>query len=237
MNPYVRELLDVFDTFNRNRKRAALLLKTRPMDKDISQDDYQSTLYDIVRQSIVFTHAILEDNLREIMRIRFKYLQDVGLPNQLPVIGAEGDSKVTLNWLSKHHRLDKTISELVQESLQAYLERRTFNSFEQVCSNLQTVNLTLPKEIREKYQKGIDALCDRRRQIVHQADQVVIDDRKQLAPISPEFAMHSAGIASSFTIKVIELALTKEYSPEIKQTLSRMADSMWEDFGLFEEGW
>lgn len=135
-----------------------------------AKEDIEQSLLgmDTLRGAIVLLHAGLEEFVRAIGR---ELLPDAGehsldnipLASDTPQLHA---GKYQLGSLARH--LDKTVRDLVRESVKLYLSRRTFNSASEICAFLEDCGVDA--SAFRAYVDDIDALTKRRHSIVHQCD-------------------------------------------------------------------
>jgi hypothetical protein len=121
---------------------------------------------DILRSATVFLHAALEDFLRS---LEYWTLPD-GSPadlNSIPLVGTDGRAeKFFLGALSVHR--NKTVQNLIEESVFAYLQQKSYSDSTAVANTLQRMGVQTAT-IRS-YLSSLDQLIERRHSIVHQAD-------------------------------------------------------------------
>lgn len=119
---------------------------------------------DILRASVVFLHASLEDLLRSILAWKLpaakpEHLEDV------PLVG-EKLRKYTLVDVAKHRGI--TVDELLDRSVAFHLERSNFNSVDEVASVL--VHSNVATTVLDPFAGDLAAMMSRRHWIVHRAD-------------------------------------------------------------------
>jgi len=172
----VREVKDeLFEKrFRHNMKRVGDLTKlvygkTAPYGAE--GFDIDGVGADICRAVVVFMHAAFEDMLRTVARDRipqhatFDYLKGVPLPGSSPGKFFLGD----LNGFR-----DKTVAELIQQSVADHLDRESFSSCTMVDVLLRQMGLD-PERFKPLY-SNLDAMMKRRHKIVHEADLVGPDE-------------------------------------------------------------
>ena len=123
---------------------------------------------DLLRSAVVFLHATLEDVLRALLEGRWGLLADTTLFEDIPIVLGPGvrQTKVTLSDLARHR--GKTIGEIVQRSIEAHLERATFNHAGDVRTALIRSGID-PAPV-SRHSRPLAAMMSRRHQIVHRAD-------------------------------------------------------------------
>lgn len=134
---------------------------------------------DILRAGIVFLHSTLEEYLRTIIldvkKARLtqskesfqKVLINVALPGDNSGKSTGKKYALTEFWELK----DKTVMDVMSESLHDKVGYMTFNEYSQIVSSLAEIDIHLDKE----YNKNgvIDKYIKRRHKIVHEADKNV----------------------------------------------------------------
>lgn len=130
--------------------------------------NYESTANkDILRLSVVFIHATLEDLLRNLIFFKIQQLDNkIALP-EVPLIGTQGrKEKFNLNDLIKYQSL--TVKELLVQSCLEYVNRLTFNNTNDILKWFD--KFEIDKEEIVEYLSSIEELLQRRHKIVHNAD-------------------------------------------------------------------
>jgi hypothetical protein len=138
------------------------------VDSPLPKDSPPQTKDDILRAAVVFLHATLEDFLRY---IGSKYIPSGGeeILNKIPVIGSSNavhSEKFFLGKLAKHR--DKTVDQLIVESVEANLDKRSFSDTTDIAQLLDSVGV--PSDVVEKCYKSLSELMARRHEIVHKGD-------------------------------------------------------------------
>lgn len=121
---------------------------------------------DVLRAATVLLHATVEDLLRGLAYWKLPSAP-ANVLEQLPLIGMAPTLKFSLGTLTNHR--GKTVDQVIEASVGAYLERSNYNNTGEVASfldqigiNIAAVNHTFPL---------LEELMRRRHQIVHRADQ------------------------------------------------------------------
>lgn len=122
---------------------------------------------DLLRGSVVFLHASLEDLLRSILAWKLpsappKQLEDI------PLVGTMPRSKYTLADIAAHRGV--TVDELVARSVAASLERSNFNDVAEVASALSGSGIPNASAVVKPHGSNLAAMMSRRHWIVHRAD-------------------------------------------------------------------
>jgi hypothetical protein len=123
---------------------------------------------DIARTIVVFLHATFEDALRTMGRERIAAARSEVL-DKVPLVGTSRSGraeKFHLGALTAHR--GKTVDQLIQESVENYLDRASFGSCADVDEVLTQIGLdTTP--FKHLY-VDLDQMMKRRHRIVHEAD-------------------------------------------------------------------
>ena len=151
----VKNLADIYEN---------KLVETRPTGGGQGRRPVNST--DILRASVVFLHATLEEFIRGILEWRLPEQGD-GVLNSVPLVGT-GDrpERFLLGKLAAHK--SKTVAEVIKESVKASLTRSNYNSTTEIVSALESVGIA--KGPYEAYLPKLNAMIERRHQVVHRAD-------------------------------------------------------------------
>ena len=123
---------------------------------------------DVLRAAVVLLHASLEDFLRSLSRELFPLARQEVM-DTIPLAGtgtAGRPEKVLLGQLRQHR--GKSVDELIEQSIEAHLERSNYNNSKEVAGLLD--RLDLPVEPVRRFLSDLDKMMARRHQIVHRAD-------------------------------------------------------------------
>jgi hypothetical protein len=120
---------------------------------------------DILRASVVFLHATLEDLLRSLLEWRLptaapEHLKDV------PLEGKKARTSFTLDELAVYR--GNTVDDLIARSVCANLEDSNFNHPGEIERVLEKIGL--PKNLVSSYRDKLGPMMKRRHWIVHRAD-------------------------------------------------------------------
>lgn len=121
---------------------------------------------DVLRASVVMLHASMEDLLRSIAYWKLPSAPAQVLQN-IPLVSSAPATKFTLGALSAHR--GQTVEEVIESSVNGYLERSNYNNSDEVAAFLSSVQIDV-EQIRPHFGQ-IQPVMDRRHQIVHRADQ------------------------------------------------------------------
>ncbi len=119
---------------------------------------------DILRASVVFLHASLEDLLRSVLAWKLPSAKPEHL-EEVPLAG-EKLRKYTLADVAQHRGM--SVDDLLERSVALSLERSNFNSVDEVASAL--VRSSVPSTALDPYGSDLAAMMSRRHWIVHRAD-------------------------------------------------------------------
>ena len=123
---------------------------------------------DVLRSAVVLLHASLEDSLRSLARAYLPHAPP-DVINSIPLKRSGGSSraeKFSLGHLAEHRR--KTVDELIDESVEACLDRSNYNNSTEVA--VLMTNLRLDPQPVQHFFGDLDRMMQRRHQIVHRAD-------------------------------------------------------------------
>lgn len=120
---------------------------------------------DVLRSAVVMLHAAMEDLLRSIAYWKLPSAPAQVLQN-IPLVSSAPATKFTLGALSAHR--GKTVDEVIESSVNGYLERSNYNNSDEVAAFLSSVQINVD-QIRPHFGQ-IQLVMDRRHQIVHRAD-------------------------------------------------------------------
>jgi|RhiMetdeSRZDD1v2_1073273.scaffolds.fasta_scaffold258936_3 HEPN superfamily RiboL-PSP-like protein len=163
-------LFPFLSSFNRNLRRAMKLVVLHSQIEKNPQISGGELVDDILRASVVFAHATLEEFLRTLAikllpKAAERILDQIPLANSSTSGRAE---KFLLGRLSKFK--GKTIDEVIAQSILEYYEHISFNDVQEIAQLLENLGLDIDS-VREHF-PNLNALIRRRHQIVHRADQL-----------------------------------------------------------------
>jgi hypothetical protein len=207
MEPYLQHISEGFQRVFKLGRAA----KTRIKPEEPGAKERRETSDDIFRAIVVLTHAYLEDFLRTLAKA-FLPMADERTINDVPLVGLGSSSgraeKFYLGKLIQHR--GKRIDDVIQESVDEYLERSSFNSATEIMSFLERLGL---KDIEKQDEKlsVVDTMIRRRHLIVHRADRA----GNQLQAIDPDEVLLWVEVTYEFMGKLIRPMLLKKYTPEV----------------------
>jgi len=124
---------------------------------------------DILRATTVLAHSTLEDYLRSLLRWKLP-LQNREKIESIPLMGTSDigrATKFTLGVLVIHR--GKSIDNLINDSIEKYLETVSFNDTNDISTALERISLAITPEIRTTF-PILNEMIKRRHNIVHRAD-------------------------------------------------------------------
>ncbi len=91
---------------------------------------------DILRAATVLLHAAFEGYLRELERNQLP-IADSTVLGAVPLVGSMDNKKFDLSVVAEHR--GETVNELIEESAESYLARRSYSSSSEVASILERI--------------------------------------------------------------------------------------------------
>jgi RiboL-PSP-HEPN len=120
---------------------------------------------DVLRAAAVLLHASVEDLLRSLAYWRLPGASAEVL-DKIPLASVAPASKFALGALATYR--NKTVAEVIDISVNQYLERSNYNNPDEVSALLSSVGINVTKV--NMWFTQLKELMDRRHQIVHRAD-------------------------------------------------------------------
>ena len=164
---------------------------------------------DLLRASVVFTHATLEDSLRTIAAQYLPHRNEAVL-NKIPLLGSKSHKgqpyKFYLGSLLKFK--EQKIETVIKNSVDEYLSRQTYNNSKDINSLL--ADMGLKKNYFQNFYPLIDSLCKRRHQIVHKADSILANTGRKFNKITSEEVELWRGNALNFIATISFFLAWKE---------------------------
>lgn len=148
-------------------------------------DESEEVASDILRAAVVFLHATLEDFLRSIERVLLPYCDEKTL----------NEIRLPLGQLAAHR--EKVVLEVIQESVDGYLNRRTYNNKKDIANLLKKLSIDI--EPVGPLLPKLDSLMKRRHQIVHRADR----PQGEIEPIAFEQVREWVDLVHKFMAEVL----------------------------------
>lgn len=177
-----KSLAPYYERLNENADRIIDLISLYKKLKNNPEFQSHPSLDDILRTSIVFTHATLEDFLRTLASQLLPFAESETL-NQIPLAGLSPSSRAEKFLLGNLVKFKgKSIEEVIQESINNSLQNSNFNNTTDIAQLLRSLNIDISK-VNESFPE-IDELMKRRHIIVHRADKAI--DGNNFLNVSPE---------------------------------------------------
>ena len=147
---------------------AKLAVGTGLLTPAATEEENASIRDDLFRATVVFLHATFEDGLRTAARQCLRGATSDMLKD-IPLVGTSKSGraeKFDLGALNAHR--GKTVDQLIQESIEGYLDRESFGSCADVDKVLRQMGVdTTPFK---SFYADLDRMMKRRHRIVHGAD-------------------------------------------------------------------
>lgn len=206
-------LADQLDQFSSNVQRSKMLVSLYNTIASEYPDAKTIHSTDILRSAVVFLHAALEELLRSLTIATFP-LADATVLNEVPLIGYGRSiraEKFLLGDLLKFR--DKTIAELIDDCIQNYTARLTYNNRGDLMTFARSLGL---KETDfSKVMPKVEAMLSRRHQIVHRGDKPLKKNQQWIraTALSPRHVESWIEATTQFVAIVLAGAVTKKYLP------------------------
>lgn len=159
---------DIETRFKRNLARVDNLLKVYKEICSTGQGRRPVQAGDVLRSATVFLHATLEDFLRSIAAWKLPGA-NADVLDGVPLVGLNTHGrpeKFFLGALASHG--EKTVQEVIRESVIASLVRETYNDTKEISKLLKSICLQTD-ELNSQF-AVLNDMMSRRHQIVHRAD-------------------------------------------------------------------
>jgi hypothetical protein len=123
---------------------------------------------DVLRSAVVLLHASLEDFLRSLARLYLPAARPE-IMNSIPLKGVGRSGRAERFYLGElaAHR-GKTVDEVIDESIEAFLERSNYNNAHEIAYLLESLDFDL--DPCRTFFPELENMMERRHQIVHRAD-------------------------------------------------------------------
>lgn len=120
--------------------------------------------------------------------------------------------------------------------LNFYLDSISYSSVKKIEGHLAAINVQLPSEVKRRHFRALEELCQRRHQIVHRADLILVDGKRQTAPITPSDIMKWMGMTVSFMFEVLRLTLPERFrTAGLDASIDTQIERAWKNYGLAED--
>lgn len=148
----------------KNLERANNLFEVFDASRPKSVGKVSHLLKDVLRSSVVFTHAAIDNLIRSLYRAHLKACT----PGQL-----EEETKANKFDKISHEDLasckGKTVDQFLEERIEAFLIQKSFNSSDEVFRFLK--KFSIEPQISNTQKSQITAMIQRRHKIVHRHDE------------------------------------------------------------------
>jgi hypothetical protein len=204
-------MAEQLDQFTSNIQRSKMLVELYNTISKEHPDAKTIHSTDILRAAVVFLHAALEELLRSLTIATFP-LADATVLNEIPLIG-HGRSfrpeKFLLGDLIKHR--DKTVSGLIDDCVQQYAARLTYNNRGDLIAFTRSIELK--DSDFSKIMPKIEAMLFRRHQIVHRGDKPIRKDQQWIraTSLSPRHVESWINATTQFVAIVLAGTVIKKY--------------------------
>ena len=171
------------------------------INEQLAEDDAEDGRDDILRAAVVLLHATLEDFLRGLAASHLPTAGESAL-NAVPLVSTDPTGrpeKFFLGRLAQYR--DKTVSQIIEESVEQHLARSNFNNCSEIASLFASLDLDTAA-IRVSFPE-IDALMSRRHQIVHRADMIKTAGGERVEPLTVDQVKEWRAAASAFLAKAL----------------------------------
>jgi hypothetical protein len=209
--PQKNKLQPIKETIYQERQRIGAVVEAVSKEEQKLKVT-QMAAPEILRAIVVFSHAILEESLRKILRLGLNSASSEVL-DSVPLIGISQigrPKKFGLGELNKHR--GKAVDELIRESIDEYLDQISFSSTRIIVGWLEQIGIDKTKI--EKYLPYLDQMITRRHKIVHKADLVEDAESYQTSSITFQEVELWANAVILFLHEITSLTVTldkKEY--------------------------
>ena len=155
--------------FNENLDRVVNLVKIYEGLRKPGKGRKSAHDTDILRAAVVLLHAALEDFLRSLARWKLPTSNSAQVLEQFPFLGSKPGQrveKINLGFLANHR--GKTVDEIIQGSIEEYLDRSNYNNTPEISRLLELIGVTVANVNKEF--SILEQIMARRHLIVHRAD-------------------------------------------------------------------
>lgn len=192
--------LDITSAFNENIDRAFRLVRyaTKSNFDGSTPNEIKTFIEDILRSCVVLAHSSLETALRDIFTRRLKEKAKTEAP-RVPLVGLQRNEK--FNWENLYHHRQKTVEQIIDESIDDYISRISFNSTTDIANHLRELKVDL-KYVTPLF-SDLEGMIQRRHQIVHEADYSRTSGEKKLEMLTHYTVFHWLDTATTFLLYCI----------------------------------
>lgn len=154
------------EVFKKNMERADRLILIYEAIKSVDRGSIGAT--DILRGAVVFMHASLEELIRSLIIAAHANAPSAEI-DKVPLASpkrARQAEKFLLGSLVQYRGL--TVDEVIRKSVEAHFQSQTFNNRSDLIRAMDIIGAE--KKLARKLLTTLDAMLDRRHQIVHRVD-------------------------------------------------------------------
>lgn len=212
MEPYYKRLKQDFERL-KALVSLSIELRTPPITL-AEQIDVAESSDDVLRAAVVLAHAHLEEFLRTLAAI-FLPIANEQVLNGIPLAGTTQTGrpeKFFLGRLLRHK--GKLVDEVIRESVEAYLDKSTFNSVTEIVSFLRAMGLEL--SVDQDVLKDVEEMIERRHAIVHRGDRLKIESLgdSKLQPIPSRDVLRWISASQLLLLNLVPTAFMKQLNVE-----------------------
>ena len=161
MKPYNDLVLENFDRIKALVELYVSLQSSAEFSSNLALDE-------ILRVSVVFTHATLEDFLRT-MAAKLLPESDEQVLNQIPLLGLNTSGRAEKFSLGQLVRFKgESVDDVIAQSVQEHLKRSSYNNIDDITALLKSLGIVV-SQVNQSFPK-LAELMERRHLIVHRAD-------------------------------------------------------------------
>lgn len=167
---------------------------------------------DLLRAAVVFLHATLEDLLRGLAQLYLPNSNSDAL-DAIPLVSLAKrhtrPDKFALGALSSHK--GKSVDQLIQESIDEYLSRVSFNDTNDIAAHLASISIPVTDVLRALFPE-LQELIARRHRIVHRSDLTESrgPGKQRAAPLSIKQVLRWLRASRSFSAEITALIIERE---------------------------
>ena len=199
-----RYIYEQIDQFTKNMQRSRMLVAMYSQIAKDHPDSKSIHATDILRAAVVFMHAALEEFLRSLVLTTFP-LAHAEVLNDVPLSGQNRMGRAEKFFLGDLTRFkDLTVAQVIERSVRDYVSRQTYNNRGDLMFVVRSLGL------RDSDVAGVmpklDAMLQRRHQIVHRGDRPIPEDQQWIRATSLSPKHVTAWIEA--TTKFVSIALT-----------------------------
>ena len=154
--------------FGENMQRAQSLISIYKILSELQNKKTAIHSTDILRAAVIFMHASLEELIRSLIITTYANAPQSEI-DKIPLFSQRRSrqaEKFLLGALVEHKHL--TIDHIIQKSVESYFQNQTFNNRSDLVRAMEIIGVK--KGMAKKMLPTLDAMLDRRHQIVHRVD-------------------------------------------------------------------